>query len=679
MGNDRGSAGVLRRRVAALSLLGFLPVCAPAVLANGPIFLPRETAETAPLAISDWYGWTEFVVRAQEGRAGDYELRESIVAPGIHLGTRGSVYHEKALAFDLAATLRYQQRRTWGDEERSDGLTFDDYDASLLVLRDAAANLTVFANRRNAWVDSPFRSSYRLRSLSYGTEMRLRSAVAPASISYAHLRDEEESAATPRVIERERFRASVQHLTSLARTTLSLRREDTEKNVQPQDYRTVSLEAHNTLGARGSSAARLRSRVRYFDQNGSIARRSFGISEDASFDLPANLTSFARYRLHDQRTPVPALASGVRDPGTRVHTGTVGLDHLLYASLRSTLTGTLSREVSDQVSGDGGITTGKRDRKGIDGRLAYTRRTPGGRLGLGVGYGVIREDQEAGTSLRFVANEEHVLEDGNEPQLENGDVDEESIVVSAEDGFTVYEEGIDYTVVTIGRLTTLIRVPGGAIPDGATILVDYSYRAARDLEFDSKVFSWDARFDARRFASVYHRHRSQSESHVSGSTEGLLDDERRDVTGAHLTAKGVSLRGEYETREVRSESYRSTRVSLGYSGRVARRARFHLGANRTRTRLADRGQGWRSTALNARIATPIPGGIETEIEGWIRIDRQDDPGTGRDTDLVGLRLHLTKRLRALAIRAGLFVRNADENDELRDRRRSFFLSLRREF
>ena len=679
MGNDRGRAEAVRRRVLAVSFLAFWVVCARAVLASGPVFLPRETTDTAPLTIAEWRGWTEFVVRAQEDRAGDYELRERIIAQGIHWGTTGSIYHEKALAFDLAATLSCQRRRTWGDEDRSDGLTFDDYDASLRVLRDAAANLTLFANRRNAWIDSPFRSSYRVRSGSFGTEMHLRSAVAPVSLSYAHLRDEEEFASLPRVIERERVRGSVQHLTSLARSALSLRYEDTHKTVPPQDYRTFSVEGHNTLDARGSSAARLRSRVRYFDRSGSIARRSFGFSGDGSVVLSQHLTSFARYRLHDQRFPGTAAATGVREPGSRVHTGTVGLDHLLYGSLRSTLTGTLSREVSDHATGDGGIAVGKRNRKGIDGRLAYNRRTPAGRLALGVGYGVIREDLEAGTALRFVANEEHVLADGSEPQLENGDVDEVSIVVSAEDGFTLYEEGIDYTVVTLGRLTTLFRVPGGAIPDGAMILVDYSYRTALDVEFDSKVFSWDARFDAHRLASVYYRHRSQSESHVSGSTEGLLDDERRDVMGAQLTAKGVSVRGEHEKRELRSETYHSTRVSLGYSGPVARRARFHLGANRTRTRLADRGRSWRSTAVNARITTPIPPGIETEIEGWIRIDRQDDPATGRDKDLAGLRLRLTKKLRALAIRAGVFVRNADENGALRDRQRRFFLSLRREF
>ena len=63
------------------------------------------------------------------------------------------------------------------------------------------------------------------------------------------------------------------------------------------------------------------------------------------------------------------------------------------------------------------------------------------------------------------------------------------------------------------------------------------------------------------------------------------------------------------------------------------------------------------------------------LTGWAR----KMGAQGLDADLFSLRLGLTRRVNALTITSGLFYRNANNNNDVNDRRTNIFLSMKREF
>jgi hypothetical protein len=654
---------------AALSL-----VAAPASGTNGRAYLPDATSEIRALAVSPLRGWVEMAYRARLEEAEHYEIRESRVSPKLHLATDGSVYHPRFLVFDVATSLRLETYRIRGDERRDDDLAFADYDASGRFFDDRSVNGTLFARKSDAWIESPYRGSTRMRAATTGAELRTKGPL-PLTLTVSRDHREEEFSGDDREEDRDRFRASTLHRTSRSQTSLSYRWVDTQRNLQLQDYQTSSADLRSTLRPSADSPSSLRSAVRWFHQSGTLRRRDLGLTEDLRIGWSETLESTAGYRFSEQ-TGTDGPERGRRL--MRSHRGEVGVRHDLWGSLETTLALHASRhDVFDRV-GDDRDRIGRDDRRGFRGDLAYRRATPWGRLHLGVGHARAREDQTAEDQIRQVANESYRLEDGNEPLLASSRVDPASIVVSDATGFTVYVEGIDYDVVTFGDRVSLRRIPGGDIADGETLLVDYRYEVSPALEFDTIGTTFRSRFDSIRNVSAYYRYGRHREDYVSGIANGFLEDRRDHVAGLRFRARGFTVGEEYEVNRLLASEFRTNRVDVGVEGRIGSSVRGSLRASHSRRRFTETDRELAITALSGGLTvTPRPTFV---IEGraWVRLDRTDGESAGVDADLGGARLEIKRRWREISAVLGGAWHDSDRNG-FRDRRTSAWIALRRTF
>ncbi|MEZ5063780.1 MAG: hypothetical protein R3B81_03550 [bacterium] len=640
------------------------------------VWLADPEAGTQLLRLGPIDGWVGAEFRTRREDAAAFGIRETIVSPGLHLSTNGSIYHEKLLTFRLAGSTSLERYRVTGDEDRSSTRAFSDYDASIRLLDHKAVHALGFARDEESWVDSPFRGSYRARTRSLGSDVRFENGVVPIQVSWNRERRHEDYTTNERVQERDRFRVSASHSASISSIAASFRLVDTRQNFQPQDYRTEAADLTHTLRFGVESPSHLRSAVRWFNQYGSLRRRDFGVSEDWRARWTRDVETSVRYRFLDQ-TGSPAATTGDR-PLIRSHRGDVGGEHTLYGSLTTSLGLWAGRRESfDRVTGDR-TSIGHEEVRG--GRLdfAYRRATPYGGLRLGVGWERARQDQTSQDRTRDVANESHVLADGNEPFLDEARVDVATIVVTDESGFTVFQEGADYTVSAIGDRVLLIRVPGGAIADGSTVLVDYRFEFSPDLEFDTRGRRFQFRFDSNRDVSVYYRYEKSEEDLVSGVADGFLEDQRHHLAGIRARRGAWSATEEYEVRRLIGSEFRTNRISVAWSPRRFGRHVLKVSGGHARSRFEERDRTQNLFHVTSHLSSHVARNTSLELEVTGRVERGSPDRDVPNSEVLGVRFLAHRQIRALALEAGAFWNESNRND-IEDSRVHFYFSARRSF
>ena len=177
--------------------------------------------------------------------------------------------------------------------------------------------------------------------------------------------------------------------------------------------------------------------------------------------FPRNLKSAWQYRYH-----------GVNYDGSRsgTHDLLASLSHQLYASLRSMVS--IEGSLRD-LTGIG--SSSERSGRTIKWSENYSKRlSTWGRLRLDSGLSLLHGRYGAPPDTSLVGEQTITLKDGNIVFLAEPNIDRSSIVISDSSGTISYMETLDYTVVQQGVSTEIRRVSGGTIPDGASVLVEYT-------------------------------------------------------------------------------------------------------------------------------------------------------------------------------------------------------------
>jgi hypothetical protein len=113
-------------------------------------------------------------------------------------------------------------------------------------------------------------------------------------------------------------------------------------------------------------------------------------------------------------------------------------------------------------------------RGGVD--LKYTKKIPTGYLNLGYRYYRLEHLTEGVEGMLQVINEEQILTDGEVTLLNKPYVEDFSLVVKDLTGVVIYQLNFDYILIDRGSFTEVQRVPGGLIPNGAMVYIDYVFR-----------------------------------------------------------------------------------------------------------------------------------------------------------------------------------------------------------
>lgn len=660
----------MRRRAAAVLFCGALAATfAGPARADGPVYLDELQPKPDRAALESFSGWSELLVRGSRTATGDYDLNETIFAPGLHLRTQGGLYERRLLTFRGAATLSLQHRSVSGDVERTDDLSFEDYSAGADLLPQKPLRIRLTADRNHGWHASPFKSSTRTRSTVWGAGADLDWAPLPFSLTWTREEYLEEDFTLDRITERDRLRFGVRRQVGPVRSSLTLRHERFEKNLQPQEYRSEGADLrmdwrpHRTGGIGGA--------VHWLHRYGSRRHTDLSTRMRGRWELAPDLETRGEVSWRRLRPGGPDV------PTTESASGDLSLRHLLWGSLESSL----AVHRLDETRRLDDTEVGQLQRTGGRAGLDYRRRLAAGTLHLGVGHDLSRQERTGQDTERSIANEEHVLPELAEIRLEQPDVVPGSVIVTDETGFVVYDENIDYEVTDTAGFSWLRRIPTGAIAADQRILVDYRVTLSSDLTHDTNTWRTNFRFDARRDWSVWLRRENSDLELVSGTPDASLQDRTRTTGGGLLRRGAWTLTDEVENQRVGETRFRTNRMQLSAQLRPHPRWRTSLSAGHTwsRTRWPERSQ--KTISLSARAAWAGTGGATASLESWWRRNTHE---TGpeltelSDDSLAGGRLRFQQRWRALVFDAQVALHLADRN-EIDDRRLVFRTGLRRLF
>lgn len=223
------------------------------------------------------------------------------------------------------------------------------------------------------------------------------------------------------------------------------------------------------------------------------------LRDEASLSISHSRTLESAYRYEMQKSWQESTAVSL-DHGQGEIRKTIG------KGLNTTLRVDAQRSTSGQTTQIGGA---------VSGTAGYAARLGGFTLtgnylasARGTRYDRLNVQMSVVDELHNMVGFEHVT-------LSNLNVVEESVVVTDQTGLKKYERDRDYEVGRSGASTWISRTPGGEIPDGGVVAVDYSFRVVSretaDLDHTASLgvdraltkdltVRGDLRFDQRRLS-----------------------------------------------------------------------------------------------------------------------------------------------------------------------------------
>ena len=396
--------------------------------------------------------------------------------PSIGLGLEGSIYHPRLVHFDADIELGL----TEGSRRRDDGagaarsydrsFTAERYNASLVFLRAKPYSLTVFTRRDIEQRDYDEFNRFDVDHEQYGARLRHSGERFSWDLRLANTRDDVTNTDRPTREDETlltfdaRYRRSGDNRTTLRYSDRDFSRAEAGYPGYSGVQQNLYVLDETAFGP--ADRARLLSTLTLADLNESrIDTRSLTLREDFRRRAATNLWHGAIYQF-DWRDAGEATSEQ--------HQGELYVEHQLYASLQS--------RADVQVEQGQTHEDGFRDeqlRYGPGVAEHYNKRLGEvGRLGLDAELRLDRIERDAAGGAIRILDERVQLSDGRPAMLSQPRVQPGSVVVTDSGGTRLYLEGLDYRVVPRGEFTEIQRVFGGAIPNGAVVLVDYTSRGS---------------------------------------------------------------------------------------------------------------------------------------------------------------------------------------------------------
>jgi hypothetical protein len=287
-------------------------------------------------------------------------------------------------------------------------------------------------------------------------------------------------------------------------------------------------------------------------------------------------------------------------------------------------------------------------RGGID--LKYTKKIPTGYLNLTYRYYRHSHSSEGSTGILHVINEEHSLTDGEVSLLNKPYVEESSVLVKDATGALIYQLNFDYILIARGSYLEIQRIPGGLIPDGATVYIDYSYEqpgsfsyAANNNYFGASILLF------KRLIELYYSYSVQDYPKVDQGDLLTLNYYHQHIYGVRLDvgfARAGIERDQYSSNII---PYKMMRYYLDVNWNIKSAWLLTLNGNiRDYRMIADEVDQWYAN-LSGKLLYRIGPRMKVSLEGGYLNQR----GANIDLDLLTSRAEFISIFNKLQLRLGL--------------------------
>jgi hypothetical protein len=641
---------------------------------------PRQP-EVRPVQVNDVSGYIEFVARQREDEqrskvgTGRQTSKETIFEENLQLEADGYVYHPNLLEWTVAGLFGLVQEEfedTFDDRRRtsSDDGTVLEFELDMHFLKKKQYPGTIYANRSRRLEPRPFQSSLETTTTNFGLVWLYVDEKTPTNIQFNYTdvrldpRSDEEAQGRQRNAS---FRFETAYRFS-DDNVLSLVYDHESVKEQPfqLDYESDEVTLSHRIVFGEPKRHRLDSELNYFDQRGTFNIERARWRELLRLQHTENLRTWYQLELLSR---TQGTLSGVPPLEERSVFFSGNLEHQLYDSLTTLFD--VYALLQDFKNGP------QINEAGAQLNLDYRKKNPWGRLVAAYRARFDRRDISGMENEREVVDERHTFIDPEPVALANTRVRERTIVVTAENRFTLFFRGLDYRVFVVGDRTELRRVPTGRIRDGETVLVDYTFETGGNFTLDTVGQDLSLRQEFDFGLSPYYRLRWQDQTLSPSNAAGAIpDDITANVIGVEFERGPLRLFAEYEDRNSTITPFEAVRLGADYTQRLPLGA---TGSVRARwTDLDYQPPDERQTTLftlEGRYRHPVT--RQLTVEGSVLYRQEEDSLSGPDEG-IDVDLSLEWDIRQTEVRV-TYEFGQYEDDFAEDDNSALYVSVKRRF
>jgi hypothetical protein len=315
------------------------------------------------------------------------------------------------------------------------------------------------------------------------------------------------------------------------------------------------------------------------------------------------------------------------------------LSHQLYESLNSRL-------IFEHRQNDQNFYHEQKDRVGLD--LKYVKKIPKGKLNLAYTY--YKEFQSVSTPsvVVNVLRDEYVLTDGQITLFRNQFVNIRSVLVKDATGAIIYQPNIDYILIDKSPFMEIVRVPGGMIPNNATVYIDYNALRPGLYQYNSNIHTFYG--DVFLFKSVlnaYYRMFVQNFNTTNQVENQVLNAYTRQVVGVRVNFNYAKGGIEYERNQSNLIPYNGLTYFV-YFQKMYRKMFFSLSGNWRDMQMTNEDTRREDIDVSFKMAYSIFRNVKVDLDYMYRTMK----GRGLNLDVQTAKLEVTANLNKLFFSIG---------------------------
>ena len=582
------------------------------------------------------------------------DQRSTYLLSGFKLNTSSYLWHKDIVLIDLngaySPELRNEQYIMVPD--RSEVRTLKKVDLKATLLNNKPVSLQGFYNYDQSYYNRELLTNVRSSNQLWGGILSLNSKFMPVRLTYRNQKWDQKETQTGRT-----FRMDQENLEARAsksfgsgdRTELLYSRHNyfyRYAELHRTEHLINRLALNNSIFFDSRRRYNLNSRFNWYDQEGTTSFRRIELLEGLTMQLPHHLKLSANFNLYNLKDTQQTWDQ---------KRGQASLQHKLFKSLTSKL----YLEVTRIRLESGNLSRESDFRGGVD--LKYTKKIPTGTLNLSYRYYRHEHATDGTSGMVQVIDEEQVLSDGEVTLLQKPYVEDQTVVVTDVTGALVYQLNFDYILVTRGVFLEIQRVPGGLIPDGGPVYIDYAYQQPGSYSYGANNNHFGASILLfKRLLELYYNYSVQDYPKVIQGDLLTLNYFRQHVYGVRLDVGFARAGVEADLYKSNIIPYRMRRYYVDVNWNFKSALMLTMNGNiRDYRMIADEVDQWYANVsgkLVYRISPTMRASLET---GYL-----NQRGANINLDLLTSRAELHAAFNKLQVRVGLeMYRRLYQNSE----------------
>ncbi|MFI5150496.1 MAG: hypothetical protein ACHQRM_12235 [Bacteroidia bacterium] len=574
---------------------------------------------------------------------GEGNAAESYFTGLFQLRSQSYIIHPNFMLLNFGGTYNPESTRSsfigvpdYAEKTNSQGL-----DISALFFRKKPYNLTTSANFNDAIINVENLSRIRSKGKTLGATFNYGNKVLPFTLSYTKQTSDQNSLGTNRTFNLDQgvFQATAnKSFSRFDNTSFNFVQTQNTSNQNDPAFLTplhivnninvISLT--NALTFDRKKNYTLSSSVSNSDQTGSFHyKRLFG-QEYLTVKLPKRFMFYTTYAWGQTQQDLVSMNNQNLQ---------CVLSHQLYESLTSRL-------IFEHRQNDQSAYSELRDRGGVD--LKYVKKIPQGKLSIAYTY---YKEQQAVTTpsiLLTVLREEYLLTDGVVTIFKNEYVNIRSVLVRDITGAIIYQPNIDYILVDKNPYLEIIRVPGGMIPNGGAVYIDYTAMRPGLYKYNSNINNLYA--DVYLFKNIlntYYRLFTQDFDTRNQVENLVLNTYVRQIAGSRINLNYLRAGVEYEQNKSNLLPYYGMSYNL-YAQKLYKRFFFSFNTDWRDMQMSNEGTRREDVSVSFKMAYTIWRNMKLDVDYMYRTMR----GRGLDMEVQTARMELTATMNRLYFSVG---------------------------